>query len=113
MNTLPHSDDPTNMLTIYSKDAEHGWILGGHAAFTPTLKQELQGMLLSHKYCFAYSLADLPGYTDGPFTITLTTDKPIITPQRRHSVIEREIQDEKCKPLLEPGIIVPCTTTTQ
>jgi hypothetical protein len=115
IDTMPHSDEPPEMLPAYTKDPVNGWIHGGHPDMTPEKTQNMQDMLLDHKDCFAYSLNELSGYTgpEGPFEIKLSPNAKIITPQRRHPEIERSIQDEKCKPLLDAGIIIPCVDYTQ
>ena len=61
-------------------------------------------MLVEHKSAFAYSTADLPGYSGSPFRIHLTTTSPIIDRPRRHSPKEQAVMYEKGEDLLRNGI---------
>jgi hypothetical protein len=47
----------------WETDPEHKWIYGGHPDMTAEQKQQLKAMLLQEQGAFAYSLAELPGYT--------------------------------------------------
>ena len=90
---------------IYVKDEEHGWSYGRHPEVNEEQLSRMKQMLLQQKAAFAYSLRDLPGYNGEEVAFELTHGNPIITPPRRYSQLEQEIQDEKCKELLDAGFI--------
>jgi hypothetical protein len=94
---------------------EHGWIIGHHPEFSPDQIDLLKSTLVDLKGCFAYSMSELTGYTGalGHYRIPLTCsdNTPIWTKPRPHSVAEYAVQDEKCRELLDAGIIVPSHQT--
>lgn len=113
---MPHgavNQDPDSQL---HKDEEHGWFVGAHPELTPEYREKLQQLLVARKHtCFAYHLADMPGYCglDGEFTIELTTDRPILTKPRRYSPAEVKVRDAKCAELRDAGYITPAPPGTQ
>ena len=94
----------------YQRHAENGYYLGNHPAFSQQEQERFETMLHANKRCFAYSMSDLPGYSgsQGPFTVALEHDNPILRPSRRFSAVEKEVQDKKCAELLEADIICKC-----
>ena len=105
--TVANTDDSIRI------DEEHGWAYGMHPGITPEQQRRLEEVLVNNKKSFAYSNAELPGYSGdmGPYRIELDTDKPIYTPARRYSVLERDIMDEKAGDLRDADIIKPVITT--
>jgi hypothetical protein len=90
---------------------EEGWLLGHHPLFSKQHMLELQSSLRKLKYCFAYSLKELPGYKGvlGKYRIELKPEfqgKPIWTKPRQHSAAELAVQDEKCTEMADAGIIM-------
>lgn len=87
----------------YEKDAENGWVWGNHPLASARQLSQLCRTVTSMKHAFAYSMADLPGYCGkmGPCEIMLTTNGHIWVPQRRYSLRELEIGDEKVRELRE------------
>jgi hypothetical protein len=67
-------------------------------------------MLVAHRYCFAYYMEDMPGYNGyvRPLTLPLLSTGDIVRRPRRHSAVECNIIDEKCRELEAPGFIVKC-----
>jgi hypothetical protein len=67
-------------------------------------------VLVSHKHYFAYTMEDLPVYNGsvGPLTLPLLTTRETVRRPRRHSAVEGNIIDEKCRELEVPGFIVKC-----
>ena len=98
----------------FVKDPDAGWINGHHPDMEPH-QQGLRDLMARHKGCFAYSAADLPGYSgeQGPFSIKLKHENDIFVPQRRFSALEQKVQNEKCGEMRDSGIIVrtPHTAT--
>lgn len=52
--------------TGWETDPDHKWIYGGHPELTMEQKTQLRDMLIQEKDAFAYSLAELPGYSGDP-----------------------------------------------
>lgn len=94
---------------------EHGWVIGNHPAFSAQQIDELKDTLAGLKHCFAYSLSDLPGYSGslGPYRIPLLVDENthIFSKPRPKSILEKEVQNEKCCEMRDAGIIVRCSST--
>ena len=59
---------------------------------------------------FCLQHGDLPGYcgSQGPFTVALEHDNPILRPSRRFSAVEKDVQNKKCTELLDADIICKC-----
>ena len=102
---LPDGKQFKQLKDSYEKDEEHGWSYGRHPDVSEEQLSRLKLMLLQQKSVFAYSLRDLPGYNGGEITFELMHGNPIITPPRRYSLLEQQIQDEKCQELLDAGFI--------
>jgi hypothetical protein len=98
----------------YTTDEEYGWTWGNHPEADPAEFAALQAVVSSNLSSFAFSMADLPGYSGdaGPVTIPLETGSPIVTPQRRYSPIETQVINEKCTDLYENNIIRPQPVTS-
>jgi hypothetical protein len=112
---LPHGEQSPVPEAKYEK-TEHGWIIGHHPLYTPADITQLQELLVGLKHCFAYSMSELTGYTGtlGYFRIPFRPeceDKSVWVKARPHSIIEREVQDEKCLEMLNAGIIQPSKQT--
>ena len=107
--TLPSGQAIPEFKDTYTKDEEHGYCWGEHPDITPEQFAELKAVVIKHASAFAHSVKDMPGYNGpcGPFEIQLTTTDSIFTRPRRRSPLEMEISDEKCKELVELGILVP------
>jgi len=102
---LPDGNQVNPVKDQYIKDEEHKWSYGRHPDVTDEQRAELRAMLVTNKAAFAYSMKELPGFKGPPVTFELTHADPIITPPRRYSQLEQEIQDEKCQELLDAGFI--------
>jgi hypothetical protein len=112
---LPHGEQSPVPESKYEK-TEHGWIIGHHPLYSAADTAQLQDLLISLKHCFAYSMSELTGYTGtlGYFSIPFRPKcegKSVWVKARPHSVIEREVQDEKCLEMLNAGIIQPSKQT--
>jgi len=60
------------------------WVLGNHPDTTPEQRQQLNELLERHKGAFAYSLAEVPGYTGSNVSFSLIDpNKRMWVPQRR------------------------------
>lgn len=103
---------PPSVSSRWEADAEHQWIYGGHPELTSERKTRLREVLLQEQGAFAYSLNDLPGYSGelGDVVIKMKHDKPIWTPERKHSPLELQIGDEKVGEMLAAGIISQIST---
>jgi len=89
----------------YTQDPEHKWSYGNHPEASSEEMEQLKQMLVSNKQSFSYSMQDLPGYTGEPVSVELVDDKPIISPPRRYSQLEKQIMEEKCIELRDAGFI--------
>ena len=100
----------TEAEAAYTRDEEHQWMYGDHPQLSSDRRAQLKQVLLDQKSAFAYSMAELPGYNGecGDVDIKLTNRKGLISKKRHYSPLEYEIQDAKCKELLEAGVIEPC-----
>ncbi|GLC55390.1 hypothetical protein PLESTB_000982200 [Pleodorina starrii] len=99
----------------YEKDPDGGWIWGNSALFDTQSKAALQEVVRSRKgKAFAYSMEELPGYHggQGPFTLELETERPVVQPPRRYSPKEKEVIAEKTAELVKAGIVVENTGPT-
>ncbi len=83
---------------------------GNHPRQTPSQAQQFNDMLIDHKHCFAYSMDDLSGHSGSVVSLTLPLLSTGVTVRkpRRHSAVECNIIDEKCKELEAPGFLVKC-----
>jgi transposase InsO family protein len=108
---LPLGDAPVRSDERYEKDDEGGWIWGNHRDFSLAQKNALQQVVRDRRdSAFAYSMADLTGYTGsgGPMRIHLEDEsESIFERPRKHSVLEYQVQDDKCQELDAQGIIGP------
>jgi hypothetical protein len=88
-------------------DPEHQRIYGNHQDTTPVQKKQLKHTLLEEKGAFAYQLQDLVGYSGnlGPAVLHMKHDKPIWSPERNYSPLERQIGRDKLSEMFESGII--------
>jgi len=79
---------------------------------TPEQHAQLRQMLVEEKQAFAYSLAELPGYSGdlGHVEIHMKNDKPVWSAPRRFSPLEMEIGREKVQEMLEGGVISEIST---
>ena len=109
-STVPYGETDVLHYPGYKRSEEHGWIYGNHPKATEKQHAHFHDTLVSLKHCFAYSMAELPGYNGlvGPLKLPLLVDTDIVKRSRRFSVKELEIIDEKCNELKLPGFIVPC-----
>jgi hypothetical protein len=112
---MPDGEAPVLPHARYQKDPEGGWVWGHHPDIMPGQQAELEAVVRRNKASFAYSMAELPGYTgdEEPFRITLNHDRPIFAPPRRHSPLETQVKDTKCGELRGVGFIVPSPPGTQ
>ena len=108
--TVPDGESDELGFPGFERDETNGWVFGNHPGQTPSQAQRFKDMLIAHKHCFAYSMDDLPGYSGsvGPLTLPLLSTGDIVRKPRRHSAVECNIIDEKCKELEAPGFIVKC-----
>ena len=104
---LPDGKQTSQLKEAYVKDEQHGWSYCQHPEAAAAQLDRFRQMLAGQKAAFAYSMAELPGYTGGKVRIELVHDKPIITPWRRYSRLEEAIQQEKCEELQQAGLIEP------
>jgi site-specific DNA-cytosine methylase len=113
--TLPEGETGVLPTHRFVKDPDNGWIYGHHPGFTAAQQRKLEEVITARRHCFAYSMADLPGYTGGmgPFEISLDTDQPVFLSPRRQSPLEKDITDEKCGELLTAGMIAPAPSDTK
>ena len=111
--TLPWGAEQALPNARHTRDEVHGWVYGNHPGMTDEHTRALRDALVANKASFAYTVADLPGYSGGmgPYRITLDSDYKILTPPRRHSQLERSIQDEKCAELKAANIVRPIELT--
>ena len=108
--TVPDGETDDLGFPGFERDETNGWVFGNHPGQTPSQAQQFKEMLIAHKHCFAYSMEDLPGYNGsvGPLTLPLLSTGDIVRKPRRHSAVECNIIDEKCKELEALGLIVKC-----
>lgn len=88
------------------------WIMGNHPDATPEQLQRLEQLLQEQHGAFAYSMADIPGYSGplGPAHFQLKEDKPMYTPPRKYTDVELQIGDKKVAELLEAAMIYEVPT---
>jgi hypothetical protein len=74
---------------------------------TPAQKEQLKQMLLEERGAFAYDLKDLVGYSGdlGPAVLHMKHDKPIWSPERNYSPLERQVGGEKVSEMHESTIV--------
>ncbi|GLC44517.1 hypothetical protein PLESTB_000064800 [Pleodorina starrii] len=99
--------------TTFVKDEQGGFTWCERSDMTPAVKAQFKELMQRYDKVFARSLKDLGCYTGemGPARIELVHDRPIWQPQRQHSPLELQIQEEKCAELRDAGIIVPSSST--
>jgi hypothetical protein len=102
---LPDGQGATQLRDTYLKDEEHKWSYGQHPDVSSDQMDRFKAMLVDHKSSFAYSMQELPGWNGGEISVEMMHGDPIVTPPRRYSQLEQEIQDEKCQELLDAGFI--------
>jgi len=121
-HTLPFEDfidglvadgHKVSLVEDYERDPKHGWVFGRAPGMTEECRDKLKAVVLEHKDASAFSMGELPGYCGDmpPFSIRLSHDRPIWTPERKHSVLEKEVMNEKCGELRDHRIIRPSTST--
>jgi hypothetical protein len=101
----------------FTKDTEHGWIYGHHPLATADCQQQFKDMLVARRStAFAYSLAELPGYSGhmGPMRIKLRDGYAgkLFSPPRRYSPLEVDIIKEKTDELKAVDFIVRSPANT-
>ena len=99
----------------YQKDSDGGWIWGNSSLFDSHTSQSLRETVRARKaMSFAYSMEELPGYSgdQGPFTLDLDTERPIVQPPRRYSPKEKEVIVQKTAELMKAGIVREHTGAT-
>jgi hypothetical protein len=108
--TVPDGDSDELGFPAFMRDEINGWVFGNHPLETPEQATLLKDMLVAHRSWFAYSMDDPPGYNGsvGPLTLPLLSTRDIVRRPRRHSTVECDIIDEKCRELEAPGFIVKC-----
>jgi hypothetical protein len=89
----------------YQKDPEGGWVWGNHREATAEQMQQMKDMIRSHKECFAYSMAELPGYKD-PVSIGSYSGAPAYCRPKQYSPVEKQIIQQKGEELRDAGVIV-------
>ena len=111
--TTPHGARHPGKDARFVKHAEGGYTWCDRADLQPALRDQLHQLMHENDTVFARSLKQLGCYRGelGPATIALVHDRPIFEAPRRHSQRELEIQDAKCKELLDAGIIRPSNST--
>ena len=111
-STVPDGVQYHTRADAFTKDPG-GWIMGNHPDMTEKDRQVFRDMIASHKDDFAYDLSQLGRYRGAkePMRINLQHDNPIRTPNRRYSHLEAQVRDEKCRELLQHGIIVESSST--
>jgi hypothetical protein len=107
--TVPDGDSYELGFPGFERYEVNGWVFGNHPSQTTEQARLFMEMLVSHKHCFACTMEDLLGYNGsvGPLTLPLLTTGDIVRRPRRHSAVECNIRDEKCRELEVPGFIVP------
>jgi hypothetical protein len=70
--------------TKYEKDTEGGWVWGNHREATEEQLQQMKDMVRQHRECFAYSMAELPGY-NRPVSIGSYSGAPAYARPRQYS----------------------------
>jgi hypothetical protein len=95
----------------FTKDPDHGWIYGHHPLASPDCQEQFKTMLLARRgTAFAYSLAELPGYSGhmGPMRIKLKENYTgkLFSPPRRYSPLESDIIKAKTDELKSVGFII-------
>ncbi|GIL94242.1 hypothetical protein Vretimale_493, partial [Volvox reticuliferus] len=104
----PEGNSAATAYERYQKDAEGGWIWGNSITLDTTTNAALKEAVRVRKHsAFAYSMEELPGYSgdQGPFSLDLDTDKPVVQPPRRYSPKEKEVIAAKTAELMKPGIV--------
>jgi hypothetical protein len=89
----PEGPDQGHGTQHYEKDAVNGWTFGMHPEMQVGHRERMQQVLLGHRGTFAYSMKDLTGYTGAhpPLSLKMSHDRPIISPARRYSQLEKNI----------------------
>lgn len=118
ISTLP--DGRTDVLPHFAhvRDPVNRWIYGGDPAFGPPdspLWQELSSVLKARRSVFAYTMQDISDarFTGEPFTVELTSTKPIITRPRMKSPLERGVLWDKALELWNYNLIEPASAHCQ
>ena len=88
----------------YEKDQEGGWVWGNHREATAEQLQQMKDMVRQHRDCFAYSMAELPGYKD-PVSIGSYSGAPAYCRPKQYSPVEKQIIQQKGEELRDAGII--------
>jgi hypothetical protein len=88
----------------YEKDTEGGWVWGNHREATEEQLQQMKDMVRQARECFAYSMAELPGYNQ-PVSIGSYSGAPAYARPRQYSPVEKQIIQQKGEELRDAGII--------
>ena len=88
----------------YSKDSDGGWVWGNHREATPNQLQAMQDMVRGNKQCFAYSMAELHGYSQ-PVNIGPYRGQPAYVRPKHYSPVEEGIIEKHCVELRDAGLI--------
>jgi hypothetical protein len=78
-------------------------------------RERMQEVLLSHRGTFAFCMKDLTGYTGAhpPLSLKMSHDRPIISPARRYSQLEKDITDAKVAELVDANLSGPAPPDCQ
>ena len=115
MGFLPQGTVLTPANDRFTKDPDLLVHLGKHPKATPEQRAELRNLIAEFKdKSFSYNLKDLAGYhgAAGPFSITMLSEKRSFQRPRFQSELQRKVRDQKCKEMLEAGIIEPAPHAT-
>ena len=86
---------------------EQGWVMGNHSQATAEQVQAVHEKVMEYQDVFAYKLDDLKGCThpEGSFAPEMEGAVEGRSRRQRHSQLEQEVQDEKCRELEDAGFI--------
>lgn len=101
----PAGDTRVTWSDQYVKDQEGGWVWGCHREASPEQQEAMKHMVRGHRHCFAYSMADLPGYHK-PVNIGKYRGAPAYQRPRKYIPVEEEIVEAKCVELRDASLIV-------
>jgi hypothetical protein len=96
---------PDQMPMMAAAAPEDAWKLGGQ--LSKEEKRQMVNFLETHKGAFAYSTADLGGFTGEAMEIPLGTEKPIFSHAHKLGKTEWDFVGEHCEKLAQEGLIRP------
>jgi hypothetical protein len=91
-----------------------GFLVCNRADATKEQMQRVVEIVAARGHCFAHLLKDLLGYSGAEGKMQITFKREGVRyaeARRRHSPIEKDIQDDKCGELRDAGIIEPSLAT--